>query len=123
MKSSYRIFLTSAIVVLVLFGMLWTHLADLADQYRFGSYIRTSMKQLLLEVPQRQALVGGQGADKVIVMAKMEKEDATWVARELPEYVADPLPRQARKDTWLREFEHQELTKTSIQLATSNLYC
>jgi hypothetical protein len=89
MKSSnFKTPLRLAICLLLIGAfVLFTHLHDLGDQYGAVDYFTLSLFGLSTHQPQEPKPVGSKGGDKVIVMAKMEHEDTSWVAEELPEYV------------------------------------
>lgn len=85
MKCGLRLCLSSLILLFLISLFLWTYISDLSDQYNVGAYIRTSLERLTLELPHRQPPVGALVGDKIIVMAKMEEDDTSWVNEELPE--------------------------------------
>ena len=89
MKCGFRILLSAAVLAGLYRFIFWGtySFVDMTDKNRLGSYIRTSLKHYLLEVPERQYPVGSAGHDKIIVVAKLEEEDASWVANELSKYV------------------------------------
>jgi hypothetical protein len=55
MKCGFRIFLSAAVLAGLYRFILWgTHsFVDMTDKNRLGSYVRTSLKYYLLEVPER----------------------------------------------------------------------
>ena len=67
--------------------LLLAHLQDLGDQYGVLDYFTFSVSNLRHSRFYHSKPVGNIVGDKVIVMAKMEHEDTSWVAEELPEYV------------------------------------
>ena len=83
-KTALRLFLCFLTVGAVL---LVAHLQDLGDQYGVVDYFTFSVSNLRASRPYHSKPVGNTVGDKVIVMAKMEHEDTSWVAEELPEYV------------------------------------
>lgn len=78
------IFGASVILFIPLF-LLVRKLHEVWDQYNVPAYIQSSLRHGIAEQPQ--AIIGEVG-DKVIVMAKLEKEDTSWVAEYLPEYTS-----------------------------------
>jgi hypothetical protein len=65
---------------------LFAHLHDLGDQYGVVDYFTFSVLHGKLRHPHQVPTPAPDTAgDKVIVMAKMEHEDTSWVADELPE--------------------------------------
>lgn len=64
------------------------HYQNLWDQYNTFAYVRSSMKKFFTHgKSEDQVAVHGKPGDKIIVMAKMEKENTDWVTANLPEYV------------------------------------
>ena len=69
--------------------LLKNHLQDLSDQYNTSAYIHASIQNsfrygsLDYHTP-----FDGKVGDKIIIMAKLEKEDTEWVAANLPECVS-----------------------------------
>lgn len=96
MKCGFRFALGAGILLVIVLLFLNNDLRDLFEQYRVRLYVWSSMeKYLTLQEPQHQEPIGAIHGDKVIVIAKLEKEYTSWVAQELPEYVAldaEPLP-------------------------------
>jgi hypothetical protein len=64
--------------------LLIAHLQDLGDQYGVMDYFTFSVSNTK-QRPHESDPGGNAVGDKVIVMAKMEHEDTSWVADELPE--------------------------------------
>ncbi|KAL9112769.1 MAG: hypothetical protein Q9227_003072 [Pyrenula ochraceoflavens] len=81
-----RIGLGTLLIITIFTIILWRHIADLGDQYSAGAYIRSSLERLTLELPHRQPPVGTLVGDRIIVMAKMEEDDTSWVSEELPDW-------------------------------------
>lgn len=88
LKTVLRVALYLIIIGAVL---LVAHLQDLGDQYRVIDYFAFSLLSARPNRPYRPKPIGTKVGDKVIVMAKMEHEDTSWVAEELPEYVVSEL--------------------------------
>lgn len=76
--------------ILMLF-LLKSHLEDLSDQYNVSDYVHASFENTFHHgTLDYHAPFDGKVGDKVIIMAKLEKEDTEWVAENLPEYVIFP---------------------------------
>lgn len=89
MKSINRVIIGALTILTLLFLLLTQHLLDLGNQYSAFTYFQTSVKNSFFHAPSNYPpTVGVEADDKVVVMAKMEKEDTSWVARELPRSVA-----------------------------------
>ena len=73
-----------SVALLIPIFLLVRKLDEIWDQYNVPAYIHSSIKHGILEQPQ--PLPGAIG-DKIIVMAKLEEEDTSWVAEYLPEYL------------------------------------
>lgn len=86
MKSNFKTLLR-VFFVLVTVGLipLIIHLHDLSDQYGVVDYFTFSVLSAVEKRPHRSQAVDKAG-DKIIVMAKLEQEDTSWVVEELPEY-------------------------------------
>lgn len=86
MRWTLRFALTASILLVLLLLLLKRHLEDLWDQYNVPAYLRSSLKSSFrhgsLEYPPP---IPGKTGDKIIVMAKLEKEDTDWVVKNLPE--------------------------------------
>lgn len=89
MKSSSLKTVVRVILCLTAVGaiLLVAHVQDLGDQYGVVDYFTFSVLNVKPNRPDQQRPVGHVAGDKVIVMAKMEHEDTSWVTTELPEYV------------------------------------
>jgi hypothetical protein len=73
--------------ILLLF-LLKNHLEDLSDQYNVSDYVHASLQNTFHHgTLDYHAPFDGKVGDKVIIMAKLEKEDTEWVAENLPECV------------------------------------
>lgn len=82
MRLGYRLLIAAALIVTFLIAVK-VRLYEIWDQYDVPAYVASSLGAgdgVYEAVP----LVGEAG-DKVIVMAKMEKEDTNWVGEHLLE--------------------------------------
>lgn len=95
MKYWDRLRVSTSIISTLLIVLLWRKLQDFCDQYDVLSYVEASISSLALHTVFHPEPLGSVVGDKIIVMAKMEHEDTSWVAEELPEYCIPPfcLPR------------------------------
>lgn len=85
MKGVSRVLICVSVLLLFSLYLLEAHLQDLYNQYRAGAYL---VDWLDRNGPIHNAAPGEvTPGDKVIVMAKLEEEDTTWVEEELPECV------------------------------------
>jgi hypothetical protein len=66
--------------------LVFAHFQDLGDQYGVVDYFTFAVSKVTPKRPNQQKANGTSPGDKVIVMAKMEHEDTSWVAEELSEY-------------------------------------
>ena len=88
MRWSYRFALSISIPLIVLLLILKNYVEDIWDQYRVGSYIKASWdNKFHAGIKESSYPHQGKPGDKVIVMAKLEKEDTSWVTEHLQEYV------------------------------------
>ena len=85
MKCGSRFLISSGVISLLLIVLLWRKLQDLADQYYPLAYLEASLSEYVYGTENGYQGQSGFEGDKIIVMAKMEHEDASWVADELPE--------------------------------------
>lgn len=85
MRLALRLLLCASFLLFFPLYLLEAHLQDLYDQYSAGAYVADwwNYKQPTSQNAGFQKTPG----DKVIVMAKMEQEQTSWVEDELPEYV------------------------------------
>lgn len=67
--------------------LLIAHFQDLGDQYGVVDYFTFAVSNVKSNRPHESKPIDQTTEDKVIVMAKMEQEDTSWVADELPECV------------------------------------
>ncbi len=94
MKCSYFKTIARVVLCLATIGAIirFTELQDLGDQYGVVDYFTFTVSNMKPKRPYHHKPVGNVAGDKVIVMAKMEHEDTSWVAAELSEYVeVDPI--------------------------------
>ena len=88
MRWFVRFALSAFALAAILLVLLKSKIEDVWDQYNAGDYIASSWNNNLgygkaHTSPPKASGVG----DKVIIMAKLEKEDTNWVDLHLPEYV------------------------------------
>ena len=83
MRWNFRLASLGAAFVLIPLFFLLQHFADLWDQYNVSAYLTSSYGPTDLQPPDG---FSGAPGDKVVVMAKMEKQDTSWVVRELPDW-------------------------------------
>lgn len=92
--STFKAVLRLVVFILAVgFIFLVAHLQNLGDSYGAIDYFTYSVAHWNLQRPHHHKPATGKVGDKIIVMAKMEHEDTTWVAEELPEYVGSPKSR------------------------------
>ncbi len=82
MRLGYRLLIAATLIVAFLIAVK-VRLYEIWDQYDVPAYVAGSLG-VGNEAYEAVPLVGEAG-DKVIVMAKMEKEDTNWVGQHLPE--------------------------------------
>lgn len=89
MKWSIRFALGTSALVILLLLVLKSHLENIWDQRSVGSYLRHSWKNTFHHgsVEHVPAFHGKPG-DKVIIMAKLEKDETSWVTEHLPDWQA-----------------------------------
>ena len=87
MKSNFKTLLR-VFFGLIAIGLipLILHLHDIGDQYGVVDYFTFSVLSANKKRPYQPKFDDKVG-DKIIVMAKLEQEDTSWVVEELPEYV------------------------------------
>lgn len=88
MKSSSFKTIVRLVLCLAAIGaiLLLAHFQDLGDQYGVVDYFIFAVSNVTPKRPYQLKPIGNTARDKVIVMAKMEHEDTSWVAEELSEY-------------------------------------
>ena len=87
MRWSLRLILSAIFLLSIPLFLVTRHFADIWDQYSISSYIVASWQNTFRhgKVENIPAFDDKPG-DKVIIMAKLEKENTDWVIEELPEY-------------------------------------
>ena len=93
MRWILRFVLSISVLLGILLLLLNNHLQDLWDQYSVSLYLKHSYQKSFSSdgAWSNHPLFRGEAGDKVIIMAKTEKEDTSWVAAELPEYVSTTM--------------------------------
>ena len=93
MRLALRFALSASIILIILLLIIKIKLEDIWDQYGVSTYIAHSWKNTFQHGPvQNIPTFGGEVGDKVVIMAKTEKENTDWVAQHLPEYVPRYIP-------------------------------
>lgn len=82
MRTAHRLLIAATLVVAFLI-LVKLRLYDIWDQYNVPAYVSSSLG--LKEDGHFEHPPLGMVGDKVVVMAKMEKENTDWVAENLPE--------------------------------------
>lgn len=100
MRRSTRRFLLLATPFLIIVILLLTPnpVSDIYDQYNVPAYIASSVTQYWREPQRASAIKGAKPGDKVIVMARLEEEDTSWVEEELAEYEISLFRRRRSQD-------------------------
>jgi len=86
MRLALRFVLAAFALLIFLLLVLKNHLADIWDQYRVGDYIEHKVTGDNGYKGYLPPLQGAKG-DKIIVMARLEKDNTDWVTHDLAEYV------------------------------------
>lgn len=87
MRLALRFALSASVFLIILLLVVKIKLEDIWDQYGVSTYISHSWKNTFQHGPvQSIPTFGGKASDKVVIMAKTEKENTDWVAEHLPEY-------------------------------------
>lgn len=87
MRLALRFALSASIFLIIVLLIVKLKLEDIWDQYGVSTYIAHSWKNTFRHGPvQNIPTFGGEASDKVVIMAKTEKENTDWVAEHLPEY-------------------------------------
>ncbi len=89
MRCSFRFALSGFVLLIIPLLILKSRLQDLWNQYNVASYISQSWRY-----PSQYGTVVNNSvepSDKVIIMAKLEKENTDWVTEHLSEYVLSGL--------------------------------
>lgn len=94
MRLALRLALGSSLVILIPFFLLIRHLLDLGNQYNVTAYIQSSFRS---GAHDKVPPIPGKPGDKIIIMAKLEAEDTSWVGKYLPDwqhaiYTVNPSP-------------------------------
>ena len=88
MRWSLRLILSAFFLLSIPLFLVTRHFADIWDQYSISSYIAASWQTTFrYGTVENIPAFDGKPGDKVIIMAKLEKENTDWVTEELPEYV------------------------------------
>ena len=88
MRWSLRFALSASALAAILLVLLKGKIEDIWDQYSVGDYIQSSWNnELGYEKAHSSPAQASDVGDKVIIMAKLEKEDTDWVGQHLSEYV------------------------------------
>ena len=82
MKLGCRLLIAATLIAILLIAVR-VRLYEIWDQYNVRAYVGSSLG--FGNGAYDSAPLVGESGDKVIVMAKMEKEDTNWVAEHLPE--------------------------------------
>ena len=91
MRWSLRLILSAFFLLSIPLFLITRHFADIWDQYNISSYIAASWQNTFrYGTVENIPAFDGKPGDKVIIMAKLEKENTDWVTEELPEYVLPP---------------------------------
>jgi hypothetical protein len=84
-----RILVTASVLSIIVLLLLKNHLEDIWDQYNVSAYVHASLRNTFHHgTLEYNAPFGAKAGDKIIIMAKLEKEDTEWVGANLPEYVS-----------------------------------
>ena len=87
MRLALRFALSASVFLIILLLVVKIKLEDIWDQYGVSTYISHSWKNTFQHGPvQSIPTFGGEASNKVVIMAKTEKENTDWVAEHLPEY-------------------------------------
>ena len=87
MRLALRFALSASVFLIILLLIVKIKLEDVWDQYGVSTYIANSWKNTFQHGSvQSIPTFGGKAGDKVVIMAKTEKDNTDWVAQHLPEY-------------------------------------
>lgn len=119
MRWTVRFALTASIASIILLLVLKQHLEDLWDQYNVPAYLRSSFRNSFRHGElDHLAPVSGKMGDKIIVMARLERENTDWVAKNLPESaLLSPSPPKPSEI-----FERLLTPSSFLQLAACHLH-
>lgn len=82
MRLGYRLLIAATLIVTFLIAVK-VRLYEIWDQYDVPAYVGSSLG--VGDGAYEVVPLVGEVGDKIIVMAKMEKEDTSWVGQHLPE--------------------------------------
>lgn len=90
MRCAARLAIGTSILLLVPLWLLKNHCEDLWHQYDVSAYVLGTYESSWLagkgNVTTNSTMPAvNNSSDKVIVMARLEEEDTSWVVEELPE--------------------------------------
>lgn len=89
MRLALRFALTASIISIILLLIVKIKLEDVWDQYGVSQYLAHSWKNTFQHGPvQNIPAIGVEAGDKVVIMAKTEKENTDWVIEHLPDWQA-----------------------------------
>lgn len=88
MRLALRFALCTSLISIILLLIIKIKLEDIWDQYGVSTYVTHSWRNTFQHGPVQNipTFGGGEASDKVVIMAKTEKENTDWVAEYLPEY-------------------------------------
>lgn len=94
MRLALRFALSASILLILILLLVKIKLQDIWDQYGVSTYLTHTWKNTFQHGPVQNipTFGGAEASDKVVIMAKTEKENTDWVAENLPEYVL-PIAR------------------------------
>ena len=85
MRLSCRSLIAATLIVAFVIAVK-VRLYDIWDQYNVPAYVGNSLG--FGDGTYDNVPLVGEAGDKVVVMAKMEKENTDWVGEHLPEYTS-----------------------------------
>ncbi|CAF9936263.1 MAG: hypothetical protein ALECFALPRED_006749 [Alectoria fallacina] len=89
MRLALRFALSASVFLIILLLIVKIKLEDIWDQYGVSTYIAHSWRNTFQHGPvQNIPTFGGGASDKVVIMAKTEKENTDWVSEYLPDWQA-----------------------------------
>ena len=87
MRLALRFAISASIIFIILLLCVKIKLEDIWDQYGVSTYIAHSWRNTFQHGSvQNIPTFRGEASDKVVIMAKTEKENTDWVVEHLPEY-------------------------------------
>ena len=84
MRWPARSVLAASIILLLPLFLLVRKLNEIWDQYNVPAYIQASFDHGSQKQPPP---ISGQVGDKIVIMAKLENEDTSWVKEHSPTYI------------------------------------